>query len=79
MGQITSVTADPTTVSPGGTSKITPTVVPNPGTDETVTVTVSLDGETGTAPVNLHADAEHITYSVDAADIGKPGCVLAVA
>ena len=77
MGHITSVTADPTTVSPGGTSKITPTVVPNPGTDETVTVTVSLDGETGTAPVNLHSDAEALIYSVNPADIGKPGVVVA--
>lgn len=77
MGQITSVTADPTTVAPGGTSRITPTVVANPGIDETATVTIQLDGESGTAPVHLHSDAEAITYSVNAADIGKPGVVVA--
>ena len=77
MGQITSVTANPTTVAPGGTSTITAAVVANPGTDETVTVTVSLDGETGTAPIQLHSAGETITYSVNPGDVGKPGVVVA--
>lgn len=72
MATVTSVTADPTTVSPGGgTSTITPTIVSNAGT---ATVTVSVDGSSGTAPITLQ---ENLTYSVDPADEGKTGVVVA--
>jgi hypothetical protein len=77
MGAISAVTANPSTVAPGGTSKIVPTVTGTPATDKTVSVTVSLDGSTGSAQIDLHSDAEKLTYSVNSADKGKPGFVVA--
>jgi hypothetical protein len=76
LGSISGVVASPTTVAPGGTSKITPTVSGSPATDKTVTVSVSLDGASGSAQVDLHTDAEALVYSVSLADKGKPGYVV---
>lgn len=76
MGSISSVTANPSTVAPGGTSKIVPSVAGNPATDRTVNVTVSLDGSSGSAQIDLHSDAEALTFSVTPADEGKPGVVF---
>lgn len=73
MASVTSVTASPTTVSPGGgTSMITPTITD--GADTTATVTVSVDGSSGSATIQL---VENLTYSVNSADEGKPGVVVA--
>lgn len=72
MASVTSVSASPATIATsGGTSAITP-VISDP--DRTATVTIQVDNTTGTAVVDLH---ENLTFSVNVADIGKPGCVVA--
>lgn len=72
MASVTSVSAAPATIATsGGTSTLTP-VIADP--DKTATVTVQVDGAAGTAVVDLH---ENLTFSVDVADIGKPGHVVA--
>ena len=73
MASITSVTASPSSVAPGGgKSTVTPVIVPV--VDKTATVTVQVDGGTGTTTVGIH---EPIVYSVTASDVGKPGYVVA--
>jgi len=69
---VTGVTASPTTVAPGGGQSIITPALLDP--DRTATVTVSSDGSTGTAAVLLH---ESEVYSVDPADIGVQGKVVA--
>lgn len=76
MGQITGVTATPSTVSPGGASVIRPTVIADSGSQKMARVTVSLDGASGSADVILATPAEVLTYSLNAADKGKPGYVV---
>lgn len=72
MASIASLSASPVTVATsGGTSKIVP-VISDP--DKVATVTVSVDGASGTTQVDLH---EGLTYSVNPADIGKLGYVVA--
>jgi hypothetical protein len=70
---ISSVSASPTLISAkGGISTITPVV-----SDQTTTakVTVSVDGSA--AEVDVVVQQEAIVYSVDPADLGKPGVVVA--
>lgn len=72
MASITSVSAGPTTIATsGGTSTISP-VISDP--DKTATVTIQVDNTSGTAVVDLH---ENLAFSVNVADIGKPGYVVA--
>lgn len=72
MASVTAVSANPTTVnSGGGTSAITPTIS-DPST--TATVTVSVDGTS--VPLSITV-TEQLTYSVNPADVGKPGLVVA--
>lgn len=72
MASITSASASPATIATsGGTTTITP-VVADP--DKVATVTVQVDNTSGTATVDLH---ENLTFSVNVADIGKPGYVVA--
>lgn len=72
MASVTSVAASPANIATsGGTSTITPTIT---DPDKVATVTVQVDNTAGQATVNLH---ENLTFSVNVADIGKPGCVVA--
>lgn len=72
MASVTAVVASPTMIAAGGgTSTITPTIS---DPDVVATVTVSVDGSSGTAQVNLH---EGLVFSVDPADIGNRGHVVA--
>lgn len=72
MASVTSVSASPTTIATsGGQSTISP-VISDP--DKTATITIQVDNTTGTAVVDLH---ENLTFSVNVADIGKPGHVVA--
>lgn len=72
MASVTAVAATPATIATsGGTSTIVPTIT---DPDKIATVTVSVDGASGTAQVDLH---ENLTFSVNVADIGKPGYVVA--
>lgn len=72
MASITSVSASPATIATsGGTATISP-VISDP--DKTATVTIQVDNTSGTAVVDLH---ENLTFSVNVADIGKPGYVVA--
>lgn len=71
MASITAVTASPTSVAKGGTSRVVPSIT---NTDRTVTVTVGLDGSTGTAPITIR---ESLTWSANPSDAGKPGFVVA--
>jgi len=72
MASITSVSASPLNVATsGGTSTVSP-VISDP--DKVATVTVQVDNTTGSATVNLH---ENLTFSVNVADVGKPGFVVA--
>lgn len=72
MASITSVSASPANIATaGGTSTLT-AVIADP--DKTATVTISVDGSSGTAQIGLH---ENLSYSVNVADLGKPGVVVA--
>lgn len=71
MASVTSVTAEPTAIARAGTSTITPKIS-DPSTIATVTVTV--DGATGSAPVEIH---ETLVYSVNPEDKTKAGHVVA--
>jgi hypothetical protein len=69
---VTSVSASPATVAPGGaTSTITPAIA-NP--DQTAAVSVAVDGSTGSASVVLH---EGLTFTVDQTKLGVKGYVVA--
>lgn len=71
MASITAVTATPTSVAKGGTSRVAPAITI---TGKTVTVTVQLDGSTGSAPITIR---ESLTWSTNPSDAGKPGFVVA--
>lgn len=72
MATITTVSASPTAIAPGGgKSIITTSIVPSV---KTATVTIRVDGGTGTGQINVH---EPIVYSINAADVGKRGYVVA--
>jgi hypothetical protein len=71
MASITSVTATPSTLDHGSTSDIA-VVVDNPS--QVATVTVSLDGQSGSGQITV---SEALTFSVNPADTGKHGFVVA--
>lgn len=72
MASIQSASASPATIATsGGQSTITP-VITDP--DRTATVTIQVDGTSGTATIDLH---ENLAFSVNVADVGKPGMVVA--
>lgn len=72
MATVTAVSANPTTVAAhGGTSTITPTIA---DPSSTATITVSVDGTQ--VPLSLTI-TEPLTFSVNPADVGKPGVVVA--
>lgn len=72
MASIQSVAASPSTVAKGGGTSDIAVTVENPQT--TATVTIQLDGQTGTATLELQ---ENLVFSVTAADADKPGHVVA--
>ena len=72
MASVTGVSANPTTVNAhGGTSTITPTIS---DPSSTATITVSVDGTS--VPLSLTI-GEQLSYSVNPADVGTPGIVVA--
>jgi hypothetical protein len=71
LATLASVTATPTTVAPGGTSRIVPIV-----TNQTSTANITLDLDGSTLPLQITVQ-EPLTFSVNAVDQGKPGVVVA--
>ncbi len=72
MATVTSVTATPSTVAPGGgTSTITAAIT---NTGSTATVTVQVDGSSGAGTISL--TGEPLAYSVDQTKVGVRGFVV---
>jgi hypothetical protein len=71
MASLTGVAANPTSIAPKGTSAIAVAVQ---NASEVATVTVTLDGQSGTGQITV---SETLVFSVDPADVGKPGHVVA--
>ncbi len=73
MASVTAVTAAPTTIAPGGTSTLTPTIV-DPSSTFTGTV---YDDQGGSASVSVTIAAEGLTFTTNSANKGLPGFIYA--